>query len=384
MKNLKMSVCVILAAALCAALTGCGKKSFDVNKTAEISFEGYDGYGVCVLDNEYDWINDVIDMYGDSMLDMEKESVEFVLEATVTYSIEPEKNLSNGDTVTITPKIDSLADNYDFTLTGKAITVTVEGLEEVEGIDPFDGVTVVCGGIAPNGTATVRSEGNDDISYTLDKNSGLSNGDTITVTAEPRYGMDYYAEEYGKVFSTNEKTFTVEGIAAYVTKIDKIPDDMKEKMLNQANDSIQANCASWSDKVSLKKSEFVGYYLLTLKEGFNQSPYNEIYCVYKMTTKATGLKRGTDGEKEETGEETYYTYYHYSNIMLLDDGTCSVDLSAGQLATNSIESDYGQKSFWGGGNYYTYKGYKDLDSMFNACVTKKIDKYTYESTVDAK
>ena len=99
-----------------------------------------------------------------------------------------------------------------------------------------------------------------------------------------------------------------------------------------------------------------------------------------MTSNVTGLKRGGDGETQESGQETYYTYYHYSDIMLLEDGTCSVDLSNGYMTNNSIESDYGKNGFFGA-DFYRYKGYKDLDSMFNECVTKKISECNYESTV---
>ena len=53
MKCLKMIVVSMTAAAMCVSLTGCGEKSFNVTNTMEISFNGYNGYGVCVLENEY-------------------------------------------------------------------------------------------------------------------------------------------------------------------------------------------------------------------------------------------------------------------------------------------------------------------------------------------
>lgn len=380
MKRLKMVIWGVLAVALCVALTGCGKKTFNVTETIEVDFEGYNGYGICTLENEYDWIDNVMDWYGDKITNIQRDFSTDELMYTVTYRISKEKNLYNGDTVTVTPVIGSAAEDYAFNLTGEDITVTVEGLEEVEEFDPFDNVTVSFEGISPNGKAVIKSKNNDSISYEADKESGLSNGDKITVTAVPFSDMNEYAREYGKVFSATEKTFTVEGLSAYAMKVDEIPDDMKEKMLKQADDSIQASCASWHEGNSLKESKFIGYYMLTSKEGFSQNPYNEIYCVYKITASVKGLKRGGDGKTEEKGEETYYTYYHYSNIMLLPDGNCSLDLSKGKMADNRIESDYGQESIWGA-NFYSYKGYKDLDSMFNACVTQKIGTYNYESTV---
>ena len=80
-----------------------------------------------------------------------------------------------------------------------------------------------------------------------------------------------------------------------------------------------------------------------------------------------------------TGEEVYYTFYRYSDIVIMPDGTCSVDLSSGKITDNRIESDYGYWNWFA--VFYTFDGYKDLDSMFNDCITKKVDKYDYETTV---
>ena len=65
--------------------------------------------------------------------------------------------------------------------------------------------------------------------------------------------------------------------------------------------------------------------------------------------------------------------------MLLEDGTCTTDLSSGELCSNTIESDYGYWDFIA--TFYTFHGYKDLDSLFNDCVTQKIGEYNYENTV---
>lgn len=361
-------------------MTGCGSKTFDVTSTAEISFKGYNGYGTCTLENEYEWINSVLDWYGDSINEMQQAKSEMELMDTVSYEIDKPENLSNGDTVTINVKIGSAADDYAFKLTGESITATVEGLKEVEEFDPFENISVVYEGFAPEGTAKIKAESEDNaIFYEADKSTGLSNGDKITVTASSKYDMNQYAQLFGKVFSSAEKEFTVEGLASYASSIDEIPEDAKNKMLSQASDSIKADCASWKEGNSLKSSEFIGYYFLKNKEGFEEEPYNELYCVYKNTANMKGLLRNGDGKTEVTGEEVYYTFYRYSDIVIMPDGTCSVDLSSGKITDNRIESDYGYWNWFA--VFYTFDGYKDLDSMFNDCITKKSDKYDYETTV---
>ena len=362
-------------------LSGCGKKTFNVSEGLEVDIEGYNGYGVCTLENEYEWVDDVMDWYGDSITDKQRRNAESELKDTVTYEISPTTNLSNGDTVTITVNIGSAAEEFAFNLKSEEITITVEGLKEVEEFDPFEKVFITFEGVAPNGRATVKTEGNDSsITYELDKHSSLSNGDVVTLMAIPSGDMNTYAEHYGKVFSTTEKKFTVEGLSAYVTSIDGIAEDAKEKMCNQAEDALKAHAAGWAEGNSIKEMEFLGYYLLSRKEGITASPINEVYCVYKVTTNVTGLKRGGDGLTQETAEEVYYTYYKYSDIINLSDGSCLVDLGSGEMSRNSVKSDYGYWEFWGA-EFYHYNGYKDLDSMYNDVVTKNAEKYNGESTV---
>lgn len=265
--------------------------------------------------------------------------------------------------------------------------ITVSGLDEVETFDPFENVTVNFSGMSPNGSASISESGSSadiDLRYTLDKDSGLKNGDevTVSVSSYDDTNIEEYCESKGKAISATEKTFTVEGLASYAQTIADIPDDMKSKMLAQAEDAIKAKCI-WDKEGTtgvLKSLEYLGDYYLTGKEGFEASPYNKIYCVYKGTVEFNALKRHGDGKTKETGTASFYTYYYYDNIIIMPDNTCSLDLSDGELASYSYETDYGYDDFWGA-TFYSLHGKEDLDSMFNDCITSQITNYNYESTV---
>ncbi len=296
----KKLLSIALIASLVLGTTGCGGKSFDVMSTAEISFSGYSGQAVCTLEGEYDWVDDVMDWYGDTITDKERKAAERELKTTVTYEVEPSKNLSNGDVVTITANIDkSAAEGYAFQLIGEEITVTVEGL------------------------------------------------------------------------------------AAYVESISDIPEDMLNKMKAQADDIIKSNCEGWDNENSLASSEYLGSYCLSVKEGFSANPNNRICLVYKNTANMTGLLESAFANGDDStysGAEEYYTYVYFENVIILPDGTPSVDLSAARVCPYECNSDYGYYT-WLGTRNYTFNGYKDLDSMFSDCVTKNIEKYNYENTV---
>ena len=383
-KVLKATFAVAAIGCVCMAVSGCGKEKFNVTQYIEPEYTGYNGYGTVTFEGTYDWIDDIMDWYGDSITAEQRWSSERELKDVVEFEFEPTEGLSNGDTVTVTAKVGKKAEDYAFVLDGTEATFTVEGLEEIEEYDPFADIQVVFEGKAPNGTAKMNNNSDDyTISYEMDKSDGLSNGDTVTVKAAPAYGMkeDEYAQQYGKKLSITEKSFTVEGLASYAKCIDEIPEEMYAKMQKQAEDKIKSHTSGWDGGNSLGKLEFIGNYMLTVKDGFNANPNNVIYYVFKMHANINGYSENDEAKEKKLNEEIYYTYVKFSDIIMLPDGTCSVDISAGEMANNSVRTTHGYYS-WGYFERYSVKGYTDLDSMFNDCVTKNIDKYDYENTVE--
>lgn len=73
------------------------------------------------------------------------------------------------------------------------------------------------------------------------------------------------------------------------------------------------------------------------------------------------------------------------NIVLLEDGTCSFDLSTMGRTANLVPLDdrfcnyFGYKL--GGGTAYSWYGYSNLDNMFNDVVTSQVSNYSYENDV---
>lgn len=386
-RNFKTILVGLTAVCMCAGLTGCGKETVDVSADADILVSGYDGHGIATI-SKGDWLMNTEKTYGQGMSFMELATLEEALNDAVEYSMSPSENLSNGDEVVLTINVDNSAlESYDFKLAGGEKKITVSGLDEVEAFDPFENVAVNFSGMSPNGSASVNtSDSNVDIrlNYTLDKSSGLKNGDEVTVSISSSSGTD--VEEYcmsnGKTPTVTEKTFTVEGLASYAQKLEDIPDDMKQKMLAQAEDTIKSKCI-WDEYGTtgvLKSLEYLGDYYLTGKDGFDVSPYNKIYCVYKGTVEFNALKRHGDGKTLETGTVPFYTCYYYDNIIIMPDNTCSLDLSNGQLASYSYETDYGYDNGWFP-CFYSLHGKENLESIFSDRITPQIDKYNYESTV---
>lgn len=355
----------VLAATMCVSLTGCGKEQVDVSGGFDLSFSGMDGYGTATLTSSYAWVEDVIKSQGDGMSGMELIAFEEDLRDAVTYTVTPSEGISNGDEITVSVDVDnSLVEEYKLELTGGTATFTVDGLEPIEEVDPFANATITYDGYAPRAKAKLEVSGADGtIVYTLDKESGLSNGDVITVTAAPKSDMtmEEYTQKYGKVLTATEQTYTVEGLTAYATSLDDIPQDSLDKMNQTYLDAYAAHIA---DLGSVMDMELLGNYVLTAKG--DASPYNQFYFVYKVTADFT--------EKDaEEGVQEYYWCAYYENVMLMPDGTVSADyeeLHMGSHTYNMLIVDA-----------WYVEGCKDLDTLYRFNVTENSGKYDCVSTV---
>ncbi len=134
--------------------------------------------------------------------------------------------------------------------------------------------------------------------------------------------------------------------------------------------------------------EFAGCYFLTGKE--ETVPYNKLFCVFKMTYDITAYPYASDREgklrstdEHTTVEQEFYTACSLDNIIILEDGTCSVDLNDLKITsdvvgvTGNLANYYGYKI----GDFYKFYGYSDIDSMFNKCIACYVSSYNYETTV---
>ena len=383
--KIRIALGTLLAVCAVGALTGCGSKEVNLNDYLKVSYSGYDTIGTASYSIDIDrLIEENPDAFGlaENPSDVDIAKVEIDIYDSIKGSLDKTNNLSNGDKIMFNWKItgkESIEEKFPISISCEDKEYTVENLDEAKEVDPFETVSVTFEGIAPNGTARVNSN-NSTFSYSLDKSSGLSNDDVVKVSIGD--DTSRYISQ-GMIVNETEREFTVEGLSAYAMKIDDIPQDIQDKMKSQTEDMIKADCSGWYEGNSLKSVDFIGYYFLAPKDSFSTYTHNQIYCVYKITASLKGYEVGTKPEKdqeEEEFEDTYYTYCTFTDIVILPDGTGSVNLSNGSLSNNSAKSKYGYKS-WGDVYAFSFHGYSDLDTMFNDCVTSKISEYNYETTV---
>lgn len=374
---------IAAVASLSVVLTGCGRSDVNVNDYVTLEYEGYDSLGTAVCTIDFEKMIDenlkAFDLDEDSS-DKAYNSVLKRLTENFSGELDKTTELSNGDKITFEwdkVDIEELEEIFPVKLTVSDKSITVDGLEEPEKFDPFEFVTVTYEGIAPGGSVRINVESGlpvSGINFTADKSNGLSNGDKIKITASSYYDeLEDLCIQYGMYPVNTEKEYTVEGLSSYASKLADIPQESMDKLDAHAQDSFNAYVAQdWDDPSGMLGIKLIGNYFLAPKDpSIITYTKNYVYFIYEITAK--------DPETEE--EFTYYYYSSYTDVMILDDGTCSFDL--GTLNTPSGSAFFGSVSGEGfiRGEYF-YKGYEDLDTLFNKHVTANIDSYSYESTVE--
>lgn len=387
---IQLSAAVVIIMAAITLLFG-GKK-VDLSKYVTLTVTGYEGYGTASWEfdskafkadcnKKLKFTKKAKEEFGDYTTPCE------VAEMVFTGSIDKKEGLSNGDTITFSWKEedpDDIKTVFKNKFVFKDVSMKVKDLKEIESFDAFADIYIEYTGCEPTAEARVINNSKDSflqgLNYSVENGTGLSNGDKITVKVSAYYQDDlatYCAENIGKVPESEVKEYTVEGLNAYVTSIEQIPEDFLDKMKSEVEDQLRAGTANWVDEVSLENVSYIGAYVLTRKPGVNYGDANRIFLVYNVGVHEDYSNKGVDNHIN------YYYYGGFYNVMILEDGTCTADLSNMGKCSKSFthEIDVASGRFTPTTNL-RYTGFKDLESMFNYCVTSYIGDYNYTSTVE--
>lgn len=309
-------------------------------------------------------------------------------ETCATGSADKTKNLSNGDVVTYTwdDNSDEAEEAFGVKVKYSDITYTVSGLASVNTFDAFDGVDVEFSGISPDGRATVNSlptaaeaQG---LYYTLDENSGLSNGDTVTLTVHSnRDDFSDCIDKYGAMPQATEKTFTVEGLNEYVTSADTLSDPVLVSLQNQAEDVFKSYAAQrFSNGQTFKGMTYLGNYILTPKNKDSWGDKDRIVLAYQVT-----VHHDYTSELNTTydADDSFFWYITFNNVSKDADGNIASGLNDYDTPTTFVKIDSGvQKySFSSSTETWEYYGYASLDSLYNAAVNQYVENYNHQDNV---
>ncbi|MBO7352847.1 MAG: hypothetical protein J6U61_01165 [Lachnospiraceae bacterium] len=192
-KNLSrvLRLLIILTAAF--ILTACKKLEVTADEFVEFTDQGFDGIGTSKAEFDYkEMLKDVKDKMKD-----ERYSAARKILKNVTLTPETVKNVSNGQTVTFEWDIDEddikeLEEECKLIVKFGDVEHKVSGLTPLNEVDLFKNLNISYGGYDTIGTIDY-AYGEGYVEYTFDKTEGLSNGDTVKVTASLD---DWYKDSY--------------------------------------------------------------------------------------------------------------------------------------------------------------------------------------------
>lgn len=370
------------------------KTTVNLNDYITVSFTGYDTVGKATYEFDekafLEDFGDEIEMKkkkGDSDLEdvysllSEVSGAELMLYNCVDGGLDKTSKLSNGDTVKMEWNCQNeiAKENFNVKLKYKEKEYKVEGLEKAKIVDPFENIEVTFTGVAPAGQANIQNNSSEEalksVYFEATPSNGLKNGDKVVVKANASGDEDYYLSNYGVIIDLGEKEFVVEGLCSYAQSASEISDDMMEKMKKQAEDALRAQSVNWNQYITLQNVQYIGNYFLKPKFSSSYSEFNVLRLMYRVDVV---FEKGTF-------VEPYSFYFHttYDNIMIMDDGTTSVDLSnyAAASTWDGARHDFKCGDYAWDYEYQSFPGYENLDVAFNKLVTAYIENYEYENNV---
>ena len=347
-------------------LTGCGSAKINVSDSLSVNFEGCDGYGTAKIQDSYEWEKKALAELGltepgiDMIDDLSSLETAAVLESAVSYSVTPEKDLSNGDEVIVTINInEEKLKDYKLKFIAEERKYIVQGLPEVKEIDLFEDINVKFDGVAPCVRASLDKMFSNkyvETYFSIDNDKNLNIGDAVVVTAA--YDSEKLLKAGYKAIN-DTKEYIVEGVSKYITSLDELPEDADEILKKQTEDIIASNSAKLYG-YALDSSKFLGNYLLYAKSNDLWDNYNCVYYIYQV-----------DLSNNKSGEVlSVYYYVGYYDLSLTEDNLCVYDFN------NCTKAYHGIYKGWD-----TIYGYTSYTELYNECVTKNLEKYTFEDTV---
>ena len=328
---MKKKIYLFLVLCMAFLFAGCAEE-IDLNEYLDVEYDGVSGYATARYEFDYvDLISDHDEIFGyddDDLFDGDGEEFLEDMWDAIDGELSEDKNLKNGDELTFTWDVSAkkIEDKYKVKFVYSDITETVEGLQELEMVDAFEGIEVTFDG--PSGYATanfdLKNRKYDMFAYIFSDGTNLKNGDIVTITVAEGYMS--YCTALGIMPKDLTKAYTVEGLQELTTF------DAFEGLKVTFSGNAPYGTVSLDDKAT-KYDEL----------GFTRTDYNKVsngdeitievydvervikkYNVIPETTTKTYVVSGLDTlvmEYADVPEETWTEIYEQWRTYLLENMT---------------------------------------------------------------
>lgn len=348
-----------------------GKPTIDFTKYVKVEYSGYNGGGQAraSMDRER-FLNDYAGKikYAPKYRSLESEeypAAEELIDFFVFCSTDSDKtDLKNGDEVICSLYVDpTTTELFNINLKNKkavtsgaglAVPVTVEGLEEAELFDPFEGIKISYTGTEPYGDLEIDWSGcpeptrYNEYLFEVDKTHNLKNGDQVTITLDES-AIDYFFSQYKMAPSPTTYTFTVEGIPALLTSLSDINATAMSEFVTACDKIVDEDYVQHDPNgITTTNYKYAGCILQAEKDP-SRYANNTLVAVYEVNNLV-----------ENTAPYTVYIAYSFDNVGLLD-GKLVFDADDYDAEFHSVKIPAGD---WDVTEYYGFVSIDDVKSHF--------------------
>lgn len=275
---------------------------FNLEEYVRISCSGYDGYAkaYAVLD-ENALYESICEAKGLGLDIGDYESFEQIGSAvkdayalaacvdSIELNVSPNANISNGDELVVEIRYNNeLAKAQKIKFKGESVKETIEGLEPIVEIDPFEDLEVTFSGTAPNGSVEFACSDNNrylsSYAFKAQPSYGLKNGDIVTISLNQ---SDEETISNGFIATQKEQKYEVSGLDEFVDTYADLTEELLEKMKSEAEDVIYSYTGErYDNDTSMSGLSYAGY-IMNIETTNGGCVDNELYLIFKGTVTNT-------------------------------------------------------------------------------------------------
>lgn len=364
-------VAALVAAAVMVGMRQMGKR-IQLEECIVVDVAGYDtkGYANAYLDEEA-FMEAAVKAKGGKLKNREDsykwyEQLEkldiYAIRDLVSLEIENPENLANGDEVKVAIVYDQdRAKSYGVKFVGDSYTYKVEGLSELQQLDPFSDLSVWFEGVAPDVSVRYEYSGEDSLLSTgmfyADTEYGLGIGDKVVISLRLSEEEAVYQ---GYQLTALSKEYTCENVDTYMENADQLTEPVLEQMKQDASDCIESYFANHYDYISCGELTYEGCYVLIAKDT-ERTAGCIVYLVhsaevsskevYDYTSESRGIFEGTPVFRPQT----VYFPVRITDVVCRADGGASYQMDSGITGETDLKFD----------GWYAVSGYTNGRRMYN-------------------
>lgn len=260
---------------------GSGRKNVRISDYVTFSYSGVNGVGV--LNYTIDTDRLYRDIAGDEKNAVLLKNIDMLVDG---IKVVPDRSskLSNGEEIKVKIEYDAaLAEKVECRITGTEYVITADGLGNGAIVDAFSNIDVVVAGISPVAYANVVNKWQDEyfknVSFSIDKSTGIALGDVITVTCE---ADDAELANMGVSILEKTKEYKVDRVDSYVKSVEQLNMQVIEELISDCKNTIKTETEDLTFRMLYKASRDSAYLFQYNNEWVNDTVLADARFLYRL------------------------------------------------------------------------------------------------------